>query len=124
LRRRAASFELGADAYRRARPGYPDDAVRWLAPQPPARVLDLAAGTGKLTERLHALGFDVTAVEPSDAMRAQLEQAVPAVRAVPGTAETIPFADDSVDGVVVAQAWHWFDPAPAAREVARVLRPG
>lgn len=121
---RAASFEQGVAAYRRARPSYPDEAVRWLVPTPGARVLDLAAGTGKLTERLHALGYDVVAVEPSDAMRDELHQAVPEVPAAPGTAESIPLEDASVDAVVVAQAWHWFDPASATREVLRVLRPG
>lgn len=122
-RDRAGSFDLGVDAYRRARPSYPDDAVRWLAPAPGARVLDLAAGTGKLTERLHALGYDVLAVEPADGMRAELMRAVPDVMAQPGTAESIPLADRSVGGVVVAQAWHWFDPSSASREIRRVLAP-
>lgn len=121
---RAASFGRGVAAYRRARPSYPDAAVRWLLPAPGRRVLDLAAGTGKLTERLHALGYDVTAVEPSDGMRAELHDAVPDVGALPGTAESIPVPDASMDAVVVAQAWHWFDEAGAATEISRVLRPG
>ena len=121
---RAGSFDRGADAYRRARPSYPDDAVRWLAPAEGSRVLDLAAGTGKLTERLHALGYRVVAVEPSDGMRTELSGAVPDVPVSAGTAESIPLPDASVDGVVVAQAWHWFDPVPASREIRRVLRPG
>lgn len=121
---RAGAFDLGAAAYRRARPSYPDDAVRWLVPVAGCRVLDLAAGTGKLTERLHALGYDVVAVEPSDGMRGELERAVPAVPALAGSADAIPLPDRSVDAVVVAQAWHWFDPAVAVREIARMLRPG
>ena len=119
---RATSFERGVDAYERARPGYPDEVVRWTLGDAPRRVLDLAAGTGKLTARLDALGHDVVAVEPSDGMRAQLTRALPGVTALPGTAEAIPLEDDAVDAVVVAQAWHWLDPAQAQTEIARVLR--
>jgi SAM-dependent methyltransferase len=123
-RDRAGSFDLGVAAYRRARPGYPDAAARWLVPGQGCRVVDLAAGTGKLTERLHALGYLVTAVEPSHGMRRELERAVPGVWTLAGTAETIPVPDGSVDGVVVAQAWHWFRTAEALTEIRRVLRPG
>ena len=124
-RDRAASFQLGAREYRRARPGYPRAAAEWLVPGPGCRILDLAAGTGKLTERLRELdGLDIVAVEPSDAMRAELRDAVPGVRVVAGTADDIPLPDGDRDGVVVAQAWHWFDPATALPEIARVLRPG
>jgi SAM-dependent methyltransferase len=121
---RASSFGRGADAYRRARPGYPAEAARWLVPESATRVLDLAAGTGKLTERLLTLGVEVVAVEPDDAMRAQLVDAAPGALALPGRADDLPLEDDSVDAVVVAQAWHWFDPATALPEIARVLRPG
>ncbi|NLF04305.1 MAG: methyltransferase domain-containing protein [Actinomycetales bacterium] len=122
---RARSFQLGARQYRKARPGYPREAAEWLTPGPGAKVLDLAAGTGKLTETLLQLdGLDIVAVEPSDAMRAELVDALPGVRALPGTAEDIPLPDGDRDGVVVAQAWHWFDPATALPEIARVLRPG
>lgn len=120
---RAASFELGAAQYASTRPSYPEAAVDWLLPDGARRVLDLAAGTGKLTERLVERGLDVVAIEPSDAMRAQLADAVPAARALPGTAESIPLPDAGVDAVLVAQAWHWFSPA-AQPEIARVLRPG
>jgi len=124
-RDRAKSFQHGAREYRKARPGYPREAVEWLTPGPGARVLDLAAGTGKLTETLVKLnGLDLVAVEPSDAMRAELCDALPEVRALPGTADVIPLPDGDRDGVVVAQAWHWFDPATALPEIARVLRPG
>ncbi|GMA25356.1 putative methyltransferase [Luteimicrobium album] len=126
---RAASFEQGAAGYARARPGYPAAAVDWLldgvgAAPAPARVLDLAAGTGLLTERLVARGLDVVAVDASPAMLAELTARLPTVEAHVGTAESVPLDDGSVDAVLVATAWHWFDEAVAGREIARVLRPG
>ena len=121
---RARSFGRGAAAYRLARPGYPPDAISWLVPDGAARVLDLAAGTGKLTEELVDLGVDVVAVEPDDAMRAELSATLPAVTALSGTAEAISLVDVSVDCVTVAQAWHWFRTERAVAEIARVLRPG
>ena len=87
-------------------------------------MLDLAAGTGKLTRQLVPLGARVVAVEPIDAMRAELERAVPGVEALAGTAEAIPLAEQSVDAVTCAQAFHWFRPDQAVREIRRVLRPG
>src|SRR4051794_21342225 len=120
---RAASFELGADVYHAARPDYPEDVVRWAVPDGARDVLDLAAGTGKLTAGLLRLGVHVVAVEPSDAMRAELVRTLPAADARPGTAEATGLPDGSMDGVTVAQAWHWFDPTAAAGEIARVLRP-
>ncbi|WP_028047670.1 class I SAM-dependent methyltransferase [Cellulomonas sp. URHE0023] len=121
---RAASFDRGAGAYAAARPGYPDEAVRWAVPPDARDVLDLAAGTGKLTQPLVALGLHVVAVEPSDEMRAQLSALLPDVEAFPGTAEHLDLPDACVDAVTVAQAWHWVDPPAAATEIARVLRPG
>jgi SAM-dependent methyltransferase len=121
---RAASFGAVADAYERARPGYPDDAVRWLAGDEPCDVVDLGAGTGKLTRSLVAFGHRVTAVEPLEEMLERLRGAVPGTIAVRGSAETIPLPDGSADVVTCAQAFHWFDPAVALREMARVLRPG
>jgi len=121
---RAASFDRAAAVYQATRPSYPDEAVLWSVPEQARDVLDLAAGTGKLTERLVALGFHVVAVEPSDAMRAELSAALPAVQALPGTAESMSLPDASVDAVTIAQAWHWVDPPAAAAEIARVLRPG
>jgi SAM-dependent methyltransferase len=88
------------------------------------RVLDLGAGTGKLTQLLTARGLEVTAVEPLAEMREQLAAAVPGAKVLDGSAEKIPLADGSVDAVVVAQAWHWFEPSLAIAEVARVLTPG
>jgi SAM-dependent methyltransferase len=121
----ARSFDAAADVYARARPGYPDQALDWLLPADSRDVLDLGAGTGKLTAQLADRGLTVTAVEPSDRMRAQLSDALgDRVVALPGRAEEIPLPDASVDAVLVAQAWHWVDPARAIPEVARVLRPG
>ena len=97
------------------------DAVRSVLPAGARHVLDLGAGTGQLTSVLLDLGLDVTAVEPDDAMRALVD---PRATGLAGTAERVPLADASVDGVLVGQAWHWFDPASAVAEVRRVLRPG
>jgi SAM-dependent methyltransferase len=121
---RAASFSRGADVYAATRPGYPDEAVRWSVPWGALDALDLAAGTGKLTASLVALGLRVVAVEPSDAMRAELVRTLPTVDARPGTAEATGLPSGSVDVVTVGQAWHWFDEATASPELARVLRPG
>lgn len=120
----AASFGKAADAYQRGRPEYPESAVEWLVPRRARRVLDLGAGTGKLTRPLADAGLKVTAVEPSERMRDQLTDAVPGARVLAGSAENIPLEDGSVDAVVVGQAWHWFDPARAVPETARVLAPG
>jgi SAM-dependent methyltransferase len=121
---RARSFGSAADVYERARPRYPDAAVDWLLPQGTQTVLDLGAGTGKLTRSLVARGLDVVAVEPLPEMRERLAAALPEVRALEGTAEAIPLPDASVDAITVAQAWHWVDPERAKAEAARVLRPG
>jgi SAM-dependent methyltransferase len=118
------AFAEVAGAYERGRPTYPEEAVRWLLGDEPRDVVDLGAGTGKLTRVLVALGHRVTAVEPLDAMRAQLEAAVPGVTAVSGNAERMPLEDASVDAVACAQSFHWFDHAVALPEIARVLRPG
>jgi SAM-dependent methyltransferase len=125
----ALSFGAVADAYERGRPGYPVEAMAWLLPDHPARVVDLGAGTGKATRVIVPLvagtpGAETIAVEPDPAMRAQLERSVPGVRVLDGSGEHLPFEDDSVDAVIVAQAWHWVDAEVASREVGRVLRPG
>jgi SAM-dependent methyltransferase len=121
---RATSFGAAADVYERARPAYPAEAIDWLLPPGARRVLDLGAGTGKLTRSLAERGLDVTAVEPSAGMREQLTRVLPGVRVLAGTAERIPLGPAAVDAVLVAQAWHWVDPARAVPEVARVLAPG
>lgn len=122
--RHAGSFGAAADSYERGRPSYPAEALDWLLPPDVVRVLDLGAGTGKLTRDLAARGLDVVAVEPSDGMRAQLSRGLPGVTVLAGTAEGIPLDSASVDAVLVAQAWHWVDPSRAVPEAARVLRPG
>lgn len=122
------SFDTVAGAYERSRPGYAPDAVAWLAERlaigPGRRVLDLAAGTGKLTRQLLPLGAEVVAVEPGDEMRAMLERTVPDVQALAGSAEAIPLPNASVDAITVAQAFHWFQVEDALAEMHRVLRPG
>jgi ubiquinone/menaquinone biosynthesis C-methylase UbiE len=121
----ARSFDRVAGAYQNARPSYPAAALEWvLEAAPGRRVVDLAAGTGKLTEVLVAVGADVTAVEPLANMRAELERALPSVRALDGTAEQMPLPDASADAVFVGQAFHWFDAPAALAEIARVLVPG
>ncbi len=126
--RRASSFGAQAAAYADHRPDYPREVVRWvlepLADRDGLRVLDLAAGTGKLTGTLVALGLPVTAVEPDPMMLAELRRQLPEVESLPGTAEAIPLPDDSVDAVFVGQALHWFDTDRAFPEIARILRPG
>ncbi len=120
----AASFDHAAEAYERARPGYPDEAVDWLLAANPREVLDLGAGTGKLTRSLQGRVTTLYAVDPSPKMLAQLTTVVPQAIASVGTAERIPLPDACVDAVLVAQAWHWVDPDRAIPEVRRVLRPG
>jgi SAM-dependent methyltransferase len=124
----ARGFQQGADAYERGRPGYPQVAVKWLWKQlrlgPGRTVLDVAAGTGKLTRELVPSGATVIAVEPVPAMRTVLEQVVHGARALSGTAEVLPVGDGDVDAITVAQAFHWFDGPAAVAEFHRVLRPG
>lgn len=121
---RSLSFGEEAAAYERGRPSYPPEAIDWLLPDSAVDVLDLGAGTGKLTVRLAERGLKVTAVDPIPEMLEVLSTSLPSVPALLGTAEDIPLPDNSVDAVLVAQAWHWFDPGRASAEVARVLRPG
>ncbi|MFG1842062.1 class I SAM-dependent methyltransferase [Micromonospora sp. NPDC049175] len=120
-----SSFGAAATAYAEHRPDYAQEAVRWaLEPAPGPRVLDLGAGTGKLSATLVERGADVVAVEPDPAMLTELRRALPAVRALPGSAESIPLPDASVDAVLAGNALHWFDLAVAGAEIARVLAPG
>ena len=122
--RRELSFDSVADEYEQTRPTYPAALLDALPLDAEAAVLDLGAGTGKLTRVLAERYRDVTAVEPLANMRAMLERVVPGVTALPGSAERIPLDDASVDGVFAAQAFHWFDKPVALPEIARVLRPG
>lgn len=123
----AEGFTVGADAYERGRPSYPPEAITLLTAElelgPGRRVLDLGAGTGKMTALLAATGADVVAVEPVAAMRERLVARLPGVEALEGTAEAIPLPRGSVDAVVVAQSFHWFEAPVALAEIARVLRP-
>ena len=118
------SFSAVAEAYERARPEYPEEAALWLTGEPPRDVVDLAAGTGKLTRVLVRLGHRVTAVEPLPAMLEQLRRAVPKAEPVIGKAESMPLPGASADAVVAGQAYHWFEHEAALLEIARVLRPG
>ena len=121
-------FGSGADAYERGRPSYPPDAVAWLAESlrlgPGARLVALAAGTGKLTRLLAPSGAWIAAVEPVEGMRQVLHRTQPDVPALAATAEALPFPTGSLEAVTVAQAFHWFDAEAAFAELARVLPPG
>jgi ubiquinone/menaquinone biosynthesis C-methylase UbiE len=117
---RARSFGAAAADYERGRPGWPDRVAEVAELPPESDVLDLAAGTGKLTRLLVRHFRRVTAVEPDDALRALIADA----ETLAGTAEAIPLPDASVDGVFCAEAFHWFDAPRAVAEIARVLRPG
>jgi ubiquinone/menaquinone biosynthesis C-methylase UbiE len=120
---RALSFAAVADAYDRARPSYPLAAAEWLTGRVPSTVVELGAGTGKLTDLLVTLGHDVLATDPLDEMLAHLRLRHPELRVATAPAEQIPAATRSVDTVVAAQSFHWFDHERALREVARVLKP-
>jgi SAM-dependent methyltransferase len=120
---RASSFARVAGEYERGRPGYPREAIEWLLGADPLVVLDLGAGTGKLTGALLDAGHRVIAVEPLREMREILTSNLPAARALPGTAENLPLANASVDAVAVGAAFHWFDHHAAQAEITRVLRP-
>ncbi|MFD3401124.1 class I SAM-dependent methyltransferase [Kribbella sp. NPDC058693] len=120
-----SGFGQVAGAYAEHRPDYARAAVGWvLEVAPGSRVLDLGAGTGKLTATLVEMGVDVVAVEPDPGMLRELRRGLPGVRALAGGAEGIPLADGAVDVVVAGNAMHWFDMAVAGPEIARVLVPG
>jgi ubiquinone/menaquinone biosynthesis C-methylase UbiE len=124
----AAGFGASADVYERARPSYPEEAVRWIAGNAGlghgSVVADVGAGTGKLTRLLLSTHATVIAVEPIEAMREVLLDQVPGCVVLGGVAEDLPLEDASIDAITVAQAFHWFDHAKAIPELHRVLRPG
>ena len=118
------SFGAVADAYDQVRPAYPAEAIRWALGESSARVVDLGAGTGLLTEVLVRAGHQVTAVEPDPGMCARLAVRLPETVVVEAAAEAIPLPDGSADAVTAGQSYHWFDPEAAHAEITRVLRPG
>jgi SAM-dependent methyltransferase len=124
----ATGFDKEAEVYEQSRPSYPPDAVAWLAEHlrigPGTRVVDVAAGTGKLTRLLEPLGATLAAVEPVAGMRDAFAIACPAVPMAAATAEQLPSATGALDAITVAQAFHWFDAVPALTEFGRALRPG
>jgi SAM-dependent methyltransferase len=120
----ARSFDRAAAEYEAARPSYPDELLELLPVDRSATVLDLGAGTGKLTRVLARRYAQVIAVEPLDGMRAILAQVVPEAQALAGSATRISLLDASVDAVFAGQAFHWFATDEAVAEIARVLRPG
>lgn len=119
---RARSFDSVAAAYERGRPGYAAAAIAWVLGPAPLEVIDVGAGTGKLTRALIDAGHTVVAVEPLAGMRAVLAQTTPEAHTVAGTAEDLPLPDASADAVVAGSAFHWFDSGRALDEFARVLR--
>lgn len=121
---RALSFGAVAEEYDRWRPTYPAAAVDWLAPPAPASVVEIGAGTGRLTSLLLDRALDVDAVEPDPRMRAVLARNHPGARCHASDSTALPVPDASVDAVLVADAWHWFDAVATMEEVRRVLRPG
>jgi SAM-dependent methyltransferase len=120
----ALSFAAVADDYERGRPPYPREAAEWLAGSEPRRILELGAGTGKLTAELLALGHEVVATDPLAEMLRHLAAQHAGARVALATAEHIPLPSRSVDVVACGQAFHWFDLSRALSEIARVLRPG
>jgi ubiquinone/menaquinone biosynthesis C-methylase UbiE len=124
----ARGFQRAADAYERGRPEYPGAALQWLRDRfdlgVGRTVVDVGAGTGKLTRAVTATGANVIAVEPVAAMRTVLEREVPSAHLLEGTAEALPLTDASVDVILAAAAFHWFDGRRALTEFHRVLRPG
>ena len=120
----AGSGDRWPDDYERGRPGWPREAVELAGLPSSATVLDLGAGTGKLTRELVAAFDRVVAVEPADPMRARLAEISPEAEALAGTAQEIPLSDRSVDAIFAAEAFHWFHDDRALAEIERVLRPG
>jgi len=122
-KRRARSFGVVASEYERGRPSYPLAAIDWILGERPLTVLDLGAGTGKLSAAVLAAGHEVVAVEPLAEMREVLRATLPGLETLDGRAERLPLSADSVDAVVVGAAFHWFEQGPALIEIGRVLRP-
>ena len=120
----ARSFDRAAGEYERGRPSWPPEVLDRFPVPDDATVLDVGAGTGKLTRVLAARYAHVIALEPLTEMRAILAAQVPSAEALPGVAEAIPLDDAAVDAVFTGQSFHWFANDIAVAEIARVLRPG
>jgi SAM-dependent methyltransferase len=124
----AAGFGAAAEEYERSRPGYPEEAVdvliRKLGIARGRQLLELGAGTGKLTRMLAPTGADIVAVEPVKSMREKFARELPGVPVLAAAAEALPHEEASFDAAVAAQAFHWFDGPRALAELHRVLRPG
>ncbi|MBK9324312.1 MAG: class I SAM-dependent methyltransferase [Bdellovibrionaceae bacterium] len=123
----AIGFDRAGDSYERGRPEYPPEAISFLVNtlqiDAASNVLDLGSGTGKFTKLLVPSGAKVVAVEPVEGMRAKFQSLLPTIKLLNGSAENIPTGDCSVDVVIAAQAFHWFDTPAALREIHRVLKP-
>ena len=119
---RRLTFGAHADAYERARPAWPVEVARWFLPEGAELVVELGAGTGKLTRAVAAVGVRIVAVEPDPRMLAVLRGLD--LEGVEGSAEAIPFGDEAADAIVAGSSLHWFDLEPALREIHRVLHPG
>lgn len=125
------AFKEGGEHYEKVRPSYPAEALEWIMLGTAANdgagtslsALDVGAGTGKFTELLVGKGWEVTALDPSSDMLAQLRHKFPRVEVLEGTAENIQLVDGSIDLAVAAQSWHWCEPIAASSELARVLQP-
>lgn len=119
---------VNARDYDALRPDYAPEAVAWVVERGAlgsgSLVVDLAAGTGQLSKRFAGLGVRLVAVEPARNMRSVIEERLPAVRALDGSAEAIPLSDGVADAVVVGNAFHHFDEGRAFGEIRRVLHPG
>ncbi|MGQ8776615.1 class I SAM-dependent methyltransferase [Serratia sp. NA_112.1] len=124
----AEGYQANADRYVKGRPDYPPEIATWLRDtiglHAGMTALDLGAGTGKFTPRLLETGAQVIAVEPVAQMLEKLSAALPQVKTLAGTAESIPLPDESVDAVVCAQSFHWFATQQALAEIQRILKPG
>jgi SAM-dependent methyltransferase len=118
---RALSFGRQASLYERLRPGYPAEAIDELLSRRGRRVVDVGAGTGKLTAALADAGHEVVAVEPDPDMRATLTERLPGIDVRDGAGESLPLEDHSADAIFYGQSWHWVEPAAGAREARRVL---
>lgn len=123
-----AGFSTHAMTYAQGRPDYPGELQPWLGDKldisPGSTVIDLGAGTGKLTRLLEFMNLDVIAVEPVKAMRIEFAKHLPDTRIVEGTAESMPLEAGKAQTLICAQAFHWFANEKALGEIHRVLKPG